>query len=404
MDGTISKPDATRQDFAWAIAPMSPETFFAEYFEKKHLLIRREDRAYYTDLLSIKDIDRVMTERILDQSELRMVNDGTPVPPENILNADGVVDAVRASKEFMAGGTMVFNALHRSLPKLAAYCRALETVFSCDMQTNIYFTPDNAQGFKTHYDSHDVIVLQCEGTKTWNIYESDLELPLRSQAFDPKTFVAGKLLETIELRPGDMLYVPRGVVHDAIATDTVSLHITSGLMGKRWIELLIEAVAEQGLADPAFRKYLPPGYAGEGFDPTEAFATFRDLLDRVVRNADPARTFGTMAQEFRDKRLPHVPGQFLAALGAEALTPDSIVGARLDLIGRMLPPGEGEDEVSYEIYGTEIAFPAFVAETLGAAVSRPSYRIGNLPGELDDAGKVILVKRLVQEGVVRIIR
>ncbi|MCL4675526.1 MAG: hypothetical protein KJZ59_05775, partial [Pararhodobacter sp.] len=81
------------------------------------------------------------------------------------------------------------------------FCRALESVLSCDLQTNIYLTPDNAQGFRTHYDSHDVIVLQTHGSKTWNIYESPLELPLRSQAFDPQGFTPGKIIDTFVTWP-----------------------------------------------------------------------------------------------------------------------------------------------------------------------------------------------------------
>lgn len=403
MDGTSPDPKqpAALLDFAWAIAPLTPEEFFAEYYEKKHLLIRRNDPDYYAGMLNIGDIDAVMTQRVLDQGELRMVNNGSPVPAEEILNHDGFVDAVRAAKAFGEGGTMIFNALHRTLPKLAQYCRALETVFSCDLQTNIYFTPDNAQGFKTHYDSHDVIVLQCAGTKTWNIYEPSVELPLTSQAFKPEGFEPGKLIETIELQPGDMLYVPRGVTHDAIATETLSLHITTGLMAKRWIELLIEAVAEQGLTDPAFRKTLPPGFANDGFDTEEAFATFRALLDKVVDKADAARTFGTFAQGFRDKRLPVVPGQFIQALTVDEVTPDSIAGARPNMIGAIVPPEGEEGEVSFEVYGTEVTFPGFAAETLQAAISLPRYRVADLPGELDDAGKAVMVRELIRHGIVQ---
>ncbi|WP_417587441.1 cupin domain-containing protein [Pararhodobacter oceanensis] len=387
-------------DFARAIAPMRPETFFDAYFEKRHLVIQREDPLYYADLLSIGDIDALLSTTQLPVGDLNMVNKGKGIEAEAISQLSGLIDPVRVAQQFAEGGTVVLPQLHRYIPKLARYCRALETVFSCDLQTNIYLTPDNAQGFKTHYDSHDVIVLQVHGSKTWNIYESPLELPLRSQAFEPEGFVPGKLIDSFVLHAGDMCYVPRGVVHDAIATDEVSLHITTGLLAPRWIDVLVEALVEEAQKDPALRGVVPPGYANDGFDMAPQVETFHALMARAMASIDPETTLEGFAHEFRRRRMPVVPGQFLQSAMAERITVGSVVARREDLIFKLRETGAGDDaQIVLEIYGSEISFPAYCAEPLRDALTRDRFKVGDLAGDLDAEGQVVLVRRLVCEGV-----
>ena len=36
---------------------------------------------------------------------------------------------------------------------------------------NVYVTPANSVGFVSHFDSHDVFVLQLYGSKNWRVYD-----------------------------------------------------------------------------------------------------------------------------------------------------------------------------------------------------------------------------------------
>lgn len=394
-------------DFARVIAPLTPEAFMADYYERRHLVVHRQDPGYFRDLLTVADIDAVLTGTMLPESEMNMVNTGRPIPAERYTTAAGHVDPVRAAQEFAAGGTIILPALQRRLPALAAYCRALETVFSCDLQTNIYFTPDNAQGFRTHYDSHDVIVLQVHGSKTWKIYESELELPLRSQAFKPEGFVAGKVIDEFVLQAGDMAYVPRGVVHDAIATTEMSLHITTGLLNHCWVDLLLEAVADAARHDVELRRGVPPGLANAGADLDAARATFRALMDRAAAAIEPDRILKGFAADFRARRAPVVPGQFLQNAGAGAIGPDTLVARRADLIwslslARTRDEAGEADAVVLDVYGAEIQMPRVAEASLRDALARPGrFAARDLAGDLDEAGKAVLVRRLVREGVLQ---
>ena len=61
----------------------------------------------------------------------------------------------------------------------------------------------------------------------------------------------------------------------------------------------------------------------------------------------------------------------------------------------------GEDTITLSVYGGETTLPLFVEETMRAALSADRFRVGDLPGELDDEGKVTLIHTLVREGVIR---
>lgn len=65
------------------------------------------------------------------------------------------------------------------------------------------------------------------------------------------------------MRPGDVLYLPRGWYHDALATEDASLHLTlsvTPLYGRILFSLLEQAAMQ----DPAFRAWLPPAGSDDG--------------------------------------------------------------------------------------------------------------------------------------------
>lgn len=392
-------------NFERAIAPMSRKTFFDDVFEQKHVVVRREDPQYYENLLTFADIDKVLTQQVLPVDEVNLVNTGSAVNPEQYSVASGHIDPVQVVKHFYDGATVVLPGLQRRLPQLAAFCRSLETVFGCDLQTNIYLTPGGAQGFKTHYDSHDVIVLQVHGSKTWRIYESDMQLPLRSQSFTPEGFVPGKLIDEFVLRAGDMAYVPRGVVHDAIATDEDSLHITTGLLSTRWVDLLLDAISDLAHKDVAFRHAVVPSTAGGGRAESDPAKKLGDLLMRAATTIDPSGTIDAFNHTFRVRRVPLVPGQFLQSADADLINEGCEIECRPDLIFSISNRRNDDgDEIILSIYDTEIVFPAIAETTLRAALSGQRFRVGDLDGQIDEQGQIVLVRRLVREGVLLRVR
>ena len=54
---TMSRTMGAAFDFGLLIAPVEPARFFAEFWEKRPLVISRQSPDYYSDLCSLADVD-----------------------------------------------------------------------------------------------------------------------------------------------------------------------------------------------------------------------------------------------------------------------------------------------------------------------------------------------------------
>ena len=385
--------------FERLLEPVALERFFADYFERKPLVLHRAEPAFYDGLVTIDDIEHYVATATPKHSHVFLVNADGPVQREAYVSPEGVVDPARLFRLHAEGATIVLTQMQTRFAGLAELCRAAERRVSHRFQANLYLSPPSAQGFRTHYDSHDVFVLQVAGSKHWTLYDTVIELPLMGQKFDRDTHVVGAPSASFTLSAGDLLYCPRGLAHDARSTNEASLHVTFGLVAKTWADLFVEAVSAAALADPEFRRSLPVGFARPDFDSRQAEATFRALMERFAAGAALEPLLDEFRRNFVIGRSAGLEGQMRQVRAADALTVNSVVGARPNLIYLV---ERDADAVHLVWRSTRLSFPAFVHEPLAFALERERFAVADLPGALDEAGKLVLVRRLVREGLLRI--
>ena len=134
-------------------------------------------------------------------------------------------------------------------------CSVLQEFFGFPVGCAAYLTPAGTQGFPPHYDDVEVFVLQLEGTKAWRLYDRP-DTKTRPAA-DTTTECSGASLgeptAEITLKKGDLLYLPRGVVHQALAqSDGHSLHLTfSTYQRHTWRDLLADPAVSHLLSSRA---------------------------------------------------------------------------------------------------------------------------------------------------------
>jgi mannose-6-phosphate isomerase-like protein (cupin superfamily) len=303
-------------DMPWRDDPLdyligadAAKTFFDDTYEKKALIIPRDDPERYRSLLSIARIDDMLASIDFQGDALDMARAEPPVSREQFIFPSGVADKGAVSDLYRSGATLILPQLHQTDGTLKDFTRAMEAHFSCHTQTNIYLTPPNSQGFRTHYDDHDVFVIQIEGEKTWRLYNTPIETPFRGEPFQSDVHEFGDPQEEFILKAGDCAYVPRGLVHDASTSGSGdSLHITVGLIVKTWADVMLEAVSEVALRSPGFRNSLPPGYARNNFDRTSAKAHFKKLAAMMASETDFDGAFDLFVDNFIRSRLPESGG------------------------------------------------------------------------------------------------
>ena len=297
----------------------------------------------------------------------------------------GAADLDRVLAEWERGATIVLQGLHLQRPELGEFCRSLERTLGHPAQVNAYYTPRAAQGLPVHHDTHDVFVLQVSGEKRWLVYEPALELPLKHQKYTSEMGEPGEPVHDLVLRPGDMLYLPRGWLHEALTSESDSLHLTIGVNVVTWLDGFKAALDQCG-GELAFRRSIEDG------DPAE-------LLDVLRARLEPDEVRRRAAAKLARTRRPLRDGQLTQLRALEALDTDTEVELRPSFVHA------SEENGSFVLTfdGKGVSFPARVRDELSYVIGGEGpFTAADLPGDLDDESRLVLVRRLVREGLLRI--
>ena len=390
-------PAIDRDWYAWLLDPLPPAEFERDHYEQRLVHVRRKASPYYAELLSVADLDVVLGTHAASHPDIKLVRGDGDVAPGEYTNDAGRIQPLEVARHFDDGATVIFNQLHKRVPALARLCAALGRRFSSRVQTNVYLTPPEAQGFAPHWDTHDVFVLQISGTKRWSIYDTRVRLPLRGQRFERGT-PPGDVSDEFELGPGSAVYLPRGLMHSARSTGEASLHVTLGLTAFTWAEFLVESVAAAAIEEEALRRNLPREFAGEGFPAAARERLFGEKLALVEARFDPEVVWRRFTDEVLAADVPLFTDLFSQRLRGDPLTAGSRVGRRAGLLTEAVTEGE---TCLLRFCGRELRLPAAVWPALQFAAAADEFAVEDLPDCLDAEGKLTLVARLVREGVLQ---
>lgn len=295
----------------------------------------------------------------------------------------GTADPDRVAAAVEAGATIVLQALHHNWLPLARFCRALEAELGHPVQANSYYTPHRAQGFAVHHDTHDVLVLQVAGEKQWLVYEPLFELPLKHQRYSKSLGEHGAPVLEATLRAGDTLYLPRGWLHEARTSETDSLHITIGISNYTWIDALKAALVACE-EDVEFRRTVPDD--GE---------LQTDLLERLAVRLEPEEIARRMRERFVATRRAVLDDQLEEMRALESLDVDTLVERRSTVIADL-------DGTTLVFEGKRVSFPDFLREELEFVLGvEDAFSARDLPGDLDEDSRLVLLRRLIREGFAR---
>ena len=177
--------------------------FINHYWEKSPLRVQYNSDKPYQSILTIEDVDRILSTNRFAPHELRMAQHDSIIIRHQYcsdLNGHCEVDISKVLDLYSKGASIILNSLHKVWPSLKSLCSTLEIELLSSVQVNVYLTPPSSQGFSHHYDTHDVFILQLEGLKRWNIYGSPIPLPLKTQPHDSDTHNRGPIQDNFLLK------------------------------------------------------------------------------------------------------------------------------------------------------------------------------------------------------------
>ena len=467
----------------WLVAPADLDDFMRHTWERRAMYVsRNENKNYYAGLLSKAIIDEWLkagkmrygvnvdvTSYVDGTRRTHNLNDDGSGGVDPTTNETGVADAASVWRRFEEEKCSL-RVLHpqRWRDPLWKQLAAMETFWKCSTGCNVYLTPPDSQGFSPHFDDIDAFVLQLEGKKLWKVYPPRSEREMLPR-FSSPNFEQGEIGEPVleaVLEPGDLLYMPRGTVHQACCVPGAhSLHVTiSTNQFNTWadvLELAFPKAMQAAVAEvPALRRCPPPdlldalgvaradspepGSPEPGAEDPGAGPDFRrrreallgvltELAGAVLRRLPFDDAADQLGRRLMRQRLPppshlSAPKSLCGARAAESVTGKSVVrlmregGARLALEdgavavyhsfanGRLYHMEGGEDEDEVENEDAEEPGALFFEPEAGPALEVLVHGEDAADGGVvvsalppPEETRTTIVKRLVTAGVLAVV-
>jgi hypothetical protein len=388
------------------MAPLGVERFFAEYEGKKPLHLKGRPDKFAEVMTWAKLGDLLSQATIWSQSSLLLVLDKKPIAAASYCagapGRDGGQvmrpDPDKVQEYLRRGATLIANDVDHLNAGMTAFAHAMEQVLGGKVQGNLYLSSRRRQGFAAHFDTHDVYAVHAEGTKTWHVYEGRAADPIahlmfKSYGQEHHDKAKGELLMDVHMEPGDLLYLPRGQYHDAIADEGGAVHIAFGITYPIGLDV-VSMLFERMMHEPEFRANLPRLDGGGDQALTERLRVFAGSIATALTEPKMVEQIKAMQRRFHYPRHAYE----LPALLAEAA--DERYRVRAGGIRMVQQGGRFGLVREGERAATEV--PADVSAMVGWVLERQQFSRQELAQAFPERGSAQLDSLLRDLGTMRL--
>ncbi|MHC5936499.1 cupin domain-containing protein [Nostoc sp.] len=211
------------------IRPYQIDTFLEKNWTKEAIFLPTDGERSFNNLFSWDKLTDLINYHEFEFPSLRLSKNG------KILDESENQNFLKHCQE---GATLVIDRIHKLVPEIATLASQFRHSLGYRVNVNLYCSLPEQQGFGCHYDTHEVFLLQIDGQKEWRTFNDTFKYPLPNQKSDLFSPPNGQPYLSCVLKPGDILYIPRGHWHYAVALDQPSLHLTVGVHCKTGIDFL----------------------------------------------------------------------------------------------------------------------------------------------------------------------
>jgi len=381
------------------------DLFLRDYWDQQPL--HRPGQLKATDLISVDAVDELIASSVLYWPvQVRLAKDGQILDPSRFtaaVRAPGMTDPPLAAdpaavvEEFLGGASILLQGVQRIWPPIGQLCSALDVALTHGNTASVFLTPPFAQSLPSHFDAYDVIIIQVEGRKHWDLRTPPVAHPLEGGP-DERTDPGPPDLE-FELSPGDVLYVPQGWVHSVRSLADVSLHISVMVENRRWLGLLESVLSEAG-EDAGLRAPLPVGYAN---DPDVLIELLIDKLEQLkswLDSRDLAAVARDAAYDFWADRRPTRRHQLAQAVAVDVIDDATLVRGRGGANLRVI-----EDATTATLLLGQrcMTVPVTFATVLHRLATGEPVAVADLANLVIDDLRLPLVRQLVREGYIEVV-
>jgi cupin superfamily protein len=368
-----------------------PEAFLQEAWGRRAIVRDGPGPGAFDDLLSLDDVDRVITTTALRTPFFRLVKAGERIDESAYTRSGrtgsrdvaGMADPARVAALFEDGATIVLQGLHRWSEPVTRFCRDLELELGHPCQVNAYVTPPGAQGLALHDDPHDVFVLQAFGQKHWEIHAAPGE-----RARDPIT---------ARVESGDAIYMPAGTPHAASAQEVVSGHLTVGVHVTSWRDVLAGVWSELVDGHVAAEGPIPARWTDRPQDFARELEARLGSISDALGNVDALEATERRSQRFFSSRAQLGRGTIAERSAPTAFDDRTVLRRRP---GTVFVARHRGDTLVILLGDRRLEMPAWLEPAMQRIAASSAFAVGDLASELPDAdSRSVLVRRLIREGL-----
>jgi hypothetical protein len=251
--------------FAELLKPLEPYVFLSSIQGRTpHHFIGDEHR--FEEVFTFAELNRLLGMwRVWTDSSFKVVLDGRTLAAEEFCVAGRdrhghsamLLSAPKLQPLLESGATIILDSMESLSAGVRELSHVLHSACGGTVICNAYCSFQAHAGFPSHFDATDVYVLQIAGSKRWRVYGGRALEPVNRPGHNYASLsrehherAKGAVAAEVQMTPGDMLYLPRGQYHDALASSESSLHLSFSITratGEDFVGVLIESLVDNEL-------------------------------------------------------------------------------------------------------------------------------------------------------------
>jgi len=370
------------------------EIFLKDFWEKK-IHLNKESIAHNLPF-TIKDLENIFDRARLTSSDLRLSSVDLEIMPFQYCNENGSINIQKAIFFFNRGSTIIIRSVENFNPWLRKLCFSLKSDFGNikNLFINLYLTPENSQGFFHHYDTEDVFILQIEGEKEWYLYDAPYPLPLEDQHFSmDKIKLDKQSLKKLLLKAGEVLYIPRGTIHEAKSQNTISCHLTISIVPYTWHDIVEGYFQEYSRENILLRTSIPSKISKQNL---------KEFLRKISlpNNQAIAKTIGHFKANYKAKMQTPFESDKIFLNRLRALDNFSIIRLKTDFYKGII---YSDQTVEIEVAATKILLPIEARSIPDYILKKKICQVKDIPTKYLLKDKLSIINRLVQDSFAEVV-
>jgi hypothetical protein len=271
----------------------------------------------FNEFFGFSDFENLLNQTgIWTPDRLEAYLDTKKIPPQNLFAQIQLYGGARyrvvpenLQKVLRSGASLVLNDVDALSDGLRSLKSIITQYSGGKVESNLYYSQPRHQAFTVHFDVHEVFALQIEGRKRWRVYQQAHRFPINHLAFlsgDTAGHEKAKGPVSMEfvLEPGDLIFLPAGYYHQAVCTDSVSVHLSFSVVEMIGLDVVSE-LFDRGVLNEFFR--TPVARAGDGELIVESY--LKVLADNIEQLLTDEKFIDLIKQKLNS--FPHPTGRVL---------------------------------------------------------------------------------------------